>query len=842
MQALVPTQSGLYFCGCPNCQEGAQEGQFDLRGGGKFTPWSIQEPDVLRCKYCGQVYPCEKYAMRGVLEVKNPRGETQRYPYHEDATGFRHYFAARIDDHKIRYLERAANQLARLYVATREPLYARRCALILERFAQVYPGYCYHFDYPFQEKVITSGDVAPKDFRPGFRTARWSWWAYMDIPTPLVEAYDLVAPSGEWEKLSAETGRDAQAEIEGFFTAATEQVLANPDDLTNMSPGMWADVIRAGRVLGKPEYVHVAIGRLRQFMVRQFFYDGAWKEGAPSYHSQVLGGLQTVFAAAKGYSDPAGFTVPGTGERFTDLDTESALPEVARSRQALDLMRLPNGRLVPVHDTWSTNSLVALSQSASFLLPGLGHACLGRGAGPTQTQVHLTWSGGYGHQHEDGLSLILFAQGKELLSDLGYTHTKARGWTLATAAHNTVAVDHRNQEAVGYERDTYGSLRTYDAADDRCRVVSVDDPQVYPGVVTVFRRTVALVGLDAEHSLVVDCFQVAGGGEHDYFLHGSADEPQTLTASGAEPFAPLATLVPAGTAFVPARNEGECGKVVEPGWAYGYLQGLRQRAAAGGEVAALDFRGAEGAGLRACAVLDKDDGLILGTDPAVRPAGENDMAIDAHQRAFAMVRRTGGESAFVSVIEAFGGQPVVKAVRALAMPGARRAVEIELTSGRRDLLLLEARKVTAQWGGQSLSATGEFILLSHGPGAETSATVAVGAVRWGDVSLEAAAAEHRLLGVDRGGRVLTVEGAWAPAPGSTIVVDHAGKRVSGYTVSSAAVEGGATRVTVLEDPGFEWEAATKTSRFVFVPQLGYSGDHVVRQRAVAHWPRQGGSG
>jgi hypothetical protein len=207
-----------------------------------------------------------------------------------------------------------------------------------------------------------------------------------------------------------------------------------------------------------------------------------------------------------------------------------------------------------------------------------------------------------------------------------------------------------------------------------------------------------------------------------------------------------------------------------------------------------------------------------------------------------MVRRTGGESAFVSVIEAFGGQPVVKAVRALAMPGARRAVEIELTSGRRDLLLLEARKVTAQWGGQSLSATGEFILLSHGPGAETSATVAVGAVRWGDVSLEAAAAEHRLLGVDRGGRVLTVEGAWAPAPGSTIVVDHAGKRVSGYTVSSAAVEGGATRVTVLEDPGFEWEAATKTSRFVFVPQLGYSGDHVVRQRAVAHWPRQGGSG
>ncbi len=27
--ALVPVQSGLYFVGCPNCNEGRQEGQFD---------------------------------------------------------------------------------------------------------------------------------------------------------------------------------------------------------------------------------------------------------------------------------------------------------------------------------------------------------------------------------------------------------------------------------------------------------------------------------------------------------------------------------------------------------------------------------------------------------------------------------------------------------------------------------------------------------------------------------------------------------------------------------------------------------------------------------------------
>ncbi|MBI3921961.1 MAG: heparinase, partial [Armatimonadetes bacterium] len=223
MLKLVPAQSGLYFVGCVNCNGGMQEGQ--------LSKWEVKEPNVVRCAFCGHAYPSDKYPMDKVLEVKNPRGEVQRYPYYEsrptwwhEQEPYRGYFTARVDEHKMRYMENAANALARLHALTKEATYARRAALILHRFAEVFPGYCYHFDYPFQQKVIHEGDVNPKDFRAGYRTARWTWWAYMDISRKLLEAYDLIASSGEVEKLSEEKKVSAGADIERLLALAAEQV------------------------------------------------------------------------------------------------------------------------------------------------------------------------------------------------------------------------------------------------------------------------------------------------------------------------------------------------------------------------------------------------------------------------------------------------------------------------------------------------------------------------------------------------------------------------------------------------------------------------------------------
>jgi len=834
MLELIPSKSGIYFCDCPNCTAGRQEGQFGSRA--EYTPWSIEEPDILRCAHCGHVYPSEQYPMDSVVEVRNPRGETVQYPYYRVPDGIGLHFAARIDYHKIRYMETAALNFARVYALTGDGQFARRSALILQRFAQVYPGYCYHYDFPFQEKVIYDGDVKPEDFRPGFRTARWTWWAYMDIPQQLIAAYDLIAPGTALQELSQELGVDVDAQIVDFFTTAIRQVLANDDRLSNMSPGMWADAIRAGRVLGEPGYVHEALHRLRRFVTGEFFYDGAWGEGAPSYHSQVMGALGGVFSAAAGHSDPEGYAHPATGERFDDLDIETAFPAVARAGRALAAMRLPNGRLVPVHDTWSTNSMGALDRSAPYLLPALGHGCLGRGEGAAQVQANLTWSPGWGHAHYDGLSLLLFANGKELVSDIGYTHTRDRAWTLSTAAHNAVVVDTANQVAGRQDKSTYGALRLFYPGDGGCQILSVDNPQVYPGLTSTYRRTLMLIAVEGTPGYLVDVFEVAGGQQHDYFLHGSADEPQTLAVQLAgvrSPLKPLDTLLPEGVAFSRPRNEMETSPIAEPGFAYGYLEGLGGLAVTADGVAQVTYADSAGTPqLSAHLAAQAGDTLVTGQNPAVRGAGEDDGKLDDRRRQFCMLRRQGSDSVFAAVLEPLSPAPGTAEVRVLSIPGTRMALEVRIGE-RRDLILLGAEGAAGTWLDRELRADAELAFISAG--GAPAATVVAGGVQWGDLALAVAAEPqaHDLLAVDREAGTLLCSGALPAAAGDVVLLDHAGRRISPYTVVSSIAEGDNTRLTVAEDPGFSWDARTQTAAFETLPRMGFTGAHRVTLPPVA---------
>lgn len=830
MLALIPTQSGLYFVSCANCQGGQQEGQLSV--------WDPREPDVVKCSSCGHQYPSEKYPMSETLEVKTPRPSVARFPYFpnlpvwwKEKEPYRHYFAARIDYHKIRYMERAALAFASLYYLTKEPEAARRAGLIMARCAEVYPSYNYHFDYPFRQKIIYEGDVAPADFRSSFRTARWCWWGYSDLSATFVAAYDLLSSGNEWAKLSAELGRDVPASVRQMLTTMATQLLNNRDDLGNMSPGMWANLISAGRVLEQPEWVHEAISRQRRIVREQFFYDGIWKEGAPSYHSQVVGAFSQVSTAARGYSDPAGYEHPQTGERFDDLDLDNDLPEMKRARASLLRMRLPNGRYVPVHDTWARGGSGGLAASQPDLLPGLGHGILGAGEGPNQFQAHLTWSPGLGHTHYDGLSLLLFSHGKELLSDLGYTHGKWREWTVLSPSHNLVVVDGLNQKAGA---GTQGHLRVFSAGPD-VQVVSVDNPQVYPDLTDLYRRTLVLVNLSPTQRYLVDFFEARGGQQHDYFLHGSADEEQRLQAPGSEA---LATLMPEGIKFTAGTNEQSTDG--SPYHAYGYLRDLKTARLAGG-VAALEYVPVTaGAGLQAFVVARDGDQLVTGRAPSIRQAGSDDSKLESTWRQFAMLRRLGGESLFAAVLAPHEGEPVVRQVRRVELPGARMALEVQ-TAERTDLIVLEAAEAKGQWQGKPLTVSGEVAMLGLEGGKAQAATVVAGQLKWGDLSLQTPEAQQWALAAVQGDPEpsLTVEGNHQAAPGAVITLDHGGKLTTAYTVMKAEVEGDRTRLSVQEAPGFTWDKDKSMSEFFTVPLAKFEGPHVVTLRATAHLQRRG---
>lgn len=839
MLAIVPTQAGTYFTGCPNpdCHGGKQEHQLE---------WNPQNPRQARCTFCGKVFPSEKWPMTGIQKVTSPAGNVLEYPYYEDPTGYRFFFYGFMDYSAARYMSAAAFKMAFVYHQTGEIEYARRAVLILNRFAEVYPDYVYHFDFPFRQKEWYDGEVDPKDFRGGFRTARWHWWAYMDIPEDLIEAYDFIYNSGELDAIPG-----AKDRIENdFFIPATAQVIANNDTLHNMSPVAWCDMVISGRVLQRPEYVHTAVNRLIRFATERFYADGIWMEGAPSYNQQVIGGMAQVFAYTLGYSDPPGYSDPDTGQRFDNLDVKSDIPVLARIHSAYAAMRMPNGRLAPMHDTWVSTRSTPLTESHPVLLGGLGHAILGRGSMSSQMQTHLTWSGGYGHTHYDGLSMLLFAGGEEMLSDVGYTHTKYAPWKVSTVAHNTVVVDNENQIA-GSNPPSDGSLLFFDAADEDMQVIRVENPQVYPNRVSRYERQLAMIASGPQAAYVVDCFTVSGGSRHDYFIHGSADRPQTLaitdSTGNALTMQPVSTMLPNGAKWEAPTGENFTARAADMGYAYGFLWDNQvSPAPAGFSLADFTYTGRD-LFTRVWLLTDAAQQLYTGTNPQIRPAGEDDAKLDEYRRPYVMVRDEGEDlnSRFISVIEPVtSAQPAITSVRTLQTTGDGTAIAVS-TADFTDVIGLYATDLRGQFDGVPFTMTGTLCRIRISAGEVTEAYTN-GSLECLDLSLTLPPVqEAQLTAVERfdGRGAFIIDADWSqvgPPPGTVIILDHGNGYTHAYRVQSIERADTGSRIVLADEPGFEFDAETGTASFTFAQHWSFTGDHTIKWTPAAGYRRVDG--
>lgn len=143
-------------------------------------------------------------------------------------------------------------------------------------------------------------------------------------------------------------------------------------------------------------------------------------------------------------------------------------------------------------------------------------AILRSGQGPAARAVWLDYDAGGGHGHLDCLNLGLFARGLDLLPELGYPAVQFGGWgspraqwSVATAGHNTVAVDGRNQKPAAGRTTLWFDGRL-------CRSVRAAAPEA--ASCDRFERTVALADLSPEDAYVLDVFRVAGGRDHTRFV------------------------------------------------------------------------------------------------------------------------------------------------------------------------------------------------------------------------------------------------------------------------------------------------------------------------------------
>ncbi len=644
----VPIGSGIFFVGCPHCHGGAQE-----MG---VLSWKPGMGDQVRCNFCDMLFPNERFPNNREKEIIAPSGLRQVYQYHEDADGRQYFFEAHAWYDRWTWLQDMADRLARLWFVTRDNAYGDRAAAIIGRFAQLYPDYPIRYDYPNAPvKFFPADQKWPYQGLTPYRGAKWSWWGYMDIPVILATAYDVLQTGYDWKRMDKVIGPATDQLIEkDLLRTGYEFTTANPETYTNMSPRTYQNMIRAGRILGDPSMVHEAVKRFRAFFARGFFEDGWWKEGTPSYHDMTINGVKAVADALVGYSDPPGWK----GERFENFDPEQEVPVY---KKALDVSRqavMPNGRKIPVNDTWWHTRGAATDTAVSRLWPALGNAVLGAGTGAGQVMLNVNWSGDFGHSHDDNGSVILFANGQELLSDIGYTHTKYRGWTIHTASHNTVVIDQRGQDGRSADKQVTGKLLFYDDKHPHVKVVDVDASPAYASVAKTYRRQLLLVHAAPGYAYVVDLFDVDGGQEHDWFLHGLCEEEGTLETS--IPLTEsLPTLVPDWGSHNRPKTQYDVDREGKKFHAYAYLRDIRSGQTRSSWTATWRYTGA---GLRTHILSPDNVQVFRFRSPSVRRAAEDENKLDDFLRNGLMQRHSGGKSRFMAIHEPFRTETWISSV------------------------------------------------------------------------------------------------------------------------------------------------------------------------------------
>jgi hypothetical protein len=345
---------------------------------------------------------------------------------------------------------------------------------------------------------------------------------------------------------------------------------------------------------------------------------------------------------------------------------------------------LRNGTIAPgkLFDTYPGDELkMALEDPASEiytgprLLDGYGVGILESEDGDNGRALVLNYAAIVGHRQANNLHMELYARGMNILPDLGYPFTwdYTQQWDCHTMGHNTVTVN----DTIADMGQCAGNAASLFASHDGVHVISarhVPYPAEFqvggqpgPAGVDQYERTSVLVDVDDERFYVVDLFAVSGGDQHDQSWHGPLVEPVlpdldwqvqstgTLAGPDVEQFAEYTDhWGRTWTNFPCFVKDVKRAQLDEPRfweWDFGMEEGDRLRihvVPVGGPLEAI---------------------MCAGRSPA-RPA---DWRLD-----YLLCRRMveeGQRSLYLTVLDAFQGQPVVQQVRLIS----EDPLELEIT-------------------------------------------------------------------------------------------------------------------------------------------------------------------
>ena len=775
LRAVVPTAEVPRAFEC--CPEGCPvHGKKIFEVTGSFYPWIVdpKKPFQVKCPIGGETYPSNDYGKfyrSGFKDRSDFNG-----PYVDDGRGWvgpngqRYWFVA-AQNHWLwvshattanHNLQGGLAALGRAYLLTGDARYAHKAAVLLARIAEVYPN----MDHESQSRYGQL--MAEKDgSRYTGKIINAIWETY--LVAQFAETYDAI-----WETIPGDTalqklyGRSAaelRASIEGnileegidavyskrargnygmhqralLILAIVRQHADNARYLSSvldqptgsvylgLRTALTSLVWRDGQPFESPGYnIHwvANITALTELLPRlgvdistlprlRRLYDAVLAAIVNGRHTPAIGDTTGVYgglvgeeasvfqAAYRAYADPryaeflSGFGAAGT-DGFKDFASLLHPPIIAVSP--------PGGgrRFEP---------------QPSRLLSGFGLGILNNAA--DDTAVSLYFGQHVNHFHFDRLQFDLFANGQPMTPDLGYPDAMNEyvpgiyTWSLHTISHNTVTVDATPQPG-----NQPGIVQLM-AEGAGVRVLEVSALGTYPQCDT-YRRALVQVETGPHQSYLVDFFNVTGGQEHDYSLHGP---PGTFVLSGGQWTAPAkGTLAGENVGLDEIYDDPVLGA---KDYAGGYMSyrgsGFQhfnhvQRHEAGEWTADYTHEKDAAAKLR-IRVLDQPGQTVLLADARVTP-------VKFHQELkYLLARRTArpGEklaSTFVSVLEPYSGEPPLRQVTRHDLAAGAAAVVAVRADGRTDVVVhgLDDSRKELKLPGHTFAVTAQVMVATFGSG------------------------------------------------------------------------------------------------------------------------------
>ncbi len=281
-------------------------------------------------------------------------------------------------------------------------------------------------------------------------------------------------PSSLFRTLDSPSWTDeAIVTVTKSFAEHARHLLAWPSRgnwLTAESTGLYYAGVLFPEFREAAHWREVGLRRLYDQMAEEIYPDGLECELALGYGMWVL----------RNYSDVLDFAL--LNERRDELP-EDWLDRIEAMYDYVLYASMPNGVVPGLNDSGNVDRLRYMERAARYFPDRADFAWAASGGTegemPTDTSRAFDYSGHYvmrtgwtpddrfllmdagpfglGHQHEDKLTLILYALGRMHLVDAGnymYDHSRWRRYVLSTRGHNTVRVDGLDQHRRGL-RDTY---------------------------------------------------------------------------------------------------------------------------------------------------------------------------------------------------------------------------------------------------------------------------------------------------------------------------------------------------------------------------------------------------